>query len=135
MNRVIREAFKNKQPAYISMSYDLGELPVTDTSPEDNGEAIMVSQNNNGYIVERALELNSNPEYDDLAQLNYSLLPHAFGCKSWLGIKVSTPAELADAMIKARAHPSGVYIEMITGIYDYGATLQYLHNHIKDLYS
>ena len=72
---------------------------------------------------------------DDLAQLNYSELPGAFGCKSWLTFKVSTPAELADAMVKARAHSSGVYIEMITGTYDYGSTLKFMHNHIQDLYS
>ena len=85
-------------------------------------------------MVERALELNADPSYDDIAQLNYKELPSTFGCKSWLSFKVSTPKDLSEAMDKAREHPSGVYIEMITGKYDYGSSLMFLHKHLKDLY-
>ena len=42
---------------------------------------IIICINNNGYTVERALELDPDPNYDDIAQLNYTLLPKAFGCK------------------------------------------------------
>ncbi len=91
--------------------------------------------NNNGFMVERALEINPNSEYDDLAQLNYTLLPKAFGCNDWLTLKVTSHTQLADAMIKARAHPNGVYIELVTGEYDYGETLNFLHEHLKKMYS
>jgi recombination protein RecA len=36
--------------------------------------------------------------YDDLARLNYHLLPEAFGCKGWLTAKVGTVAELDDIL-------------------------------------
>lgn len=90
--------------------------------------------NNAGYMVERALELNPDYSYDDIAQLNYAALPAAFGCTTWLSFKVSTSAELANAMAQARVHSNGVYIEIITGKYDYGTTLKFINHHLKDLY-
>ncbi len=91
--------------------------------------------NNNGFMVERALELNPDPSYDDLAQLNYAKLPDAFGCNNWLALKVQTEAELAAAMTQARLHNGGVYIELITAKYDYGNALNFFNVHLKEMYS
>lgn len=91
--------------------------------------------NNQGFMVERALEEDPNPSYDDLAQLNYVKLPEAFGCKNWLSLKVTTQKELADALVSARKHPNGVYIELITGKLDYGDNLEFYNKHIKNLYN
>ncbi|APC96646.1 thiamine pyrophosphate enzyme, central domain protein [Francisella frigiditurris] len=90
--------------------------------------------NNDGFMVERALELDPDPSYDDLAQLNYKDLPKAFGCNDWLTIKVKTGEELAEALKKAREHTSGVYIEVITGKYDYSDTLEFFNKHLKEMY-
>ncbi|MDE4949181.1 alpha-keto acid decarboxylase family protein, partial [Francisella tularensis subsp. holarctica] len=35
MNRVIAEAFNYRKPAYISVSLDSGNRPVTDITPDD----------------------------------------------------------------------------------------------------
>lgn len=91
--------------------------------------------NNDGYMVERALELDPNPSYDDLAQINYSALPTVLGCKEWLSIKVSTITELEDALLKAKTHQKGVYIEVITGKYDYGDNLNFFNSHLENMYS
>lgn len=91
--------------------------------------------NNQGFMVERGLEEDPYPSYDDLAPLNYVKLPEAFGCKNWLSLKVTTRKELADALASARKHPCGVYIELVTGKLDYGDTLEFYNKHIKDLYN
>ncbi|MBX9744989.1 MAG: hypothetical protein K2X08_07255 [Chlamydiales bacterium] len=91
--------------------------------------------NNQGFMIERGLEKDPNPSYDDLAQLNYVKLPEAFGCKNWLSLKVTTGKELADALASARKHPHGVYVELVTGKLDYGDILGFYNKHIKDLYS
>ncbi|QLE78245.1 alpha-keto acid decarboxylase family protein [Francisella sp. Scap27] len=91
--------------------------------------------NNDGYMVERALELDPNPSYDDLAQINYSALPTVLGCKEWLSLKVSTISELEDALLKAKTHQKGVYIEVITGKYDYGDNLNFFNSHLENMYS
>ena len=90
--------------------------------------------NNNGFMVERALELDPSPSYNDLAQLKYTQLPAVFGCDGWLSIKVATEMELANALIAARIHPCGVYIELITGQNDYGSSLAFYNQHLKALY-
>lgn len=95
---------------------------------------IILCINNDGFMVERALELDPDPSYDDIAQLNYAQLPAAFGCKNWFSIKVTTEAELADALKRARAHVDGVYIELVTGKYDYGSTLEFFNSHLKEMY-
>ncbi|ABK89027.1 alpha-keto acid decarboxylase family protein [Francisella tularensis subsp. novicida] len=95
---------------------------------------IILCINNDGYMIERALELDPNPSYDDIAQLNYTKLPEAFGCNDWLAIRVKTSEELAKALKKAREHQSGVYIEVITGKYDYGNALDFFNNHLKEMY-
>ena len=100
---------------------DLGVMGRYEINP------IIFCINNDGFMVERALELDPDPSYDDLAQLDYTALPKAFGCKDWLAIKVSTIEELEEAMKKAKVHNKGVYIEVITGRYDYGNTLNFFN--------
>ena len=95
---------------------------------------IIFCLNNNGFMVERALELDPDPSYDDIAQLNYSKLPEAFGCQTWLSIKVTTEAELAQALKQAREHSKGVYIELVAGKYDYGSALEFFNAHLKEMY-
>jgi indolepyruvate decarboxylase len=85
-------------------------------------------------MVERALEEDPTPSYDDLAELKYVKLPEAFGCKNWLSIKVETSKDLADALASARKHQNGVYIELVTGKFDYAGSLDFYHKHIKELY-
>lgn len=95
---------------------------------------VIICVNNNGFMVERALEEDQNPSYDNLAQLEYAKLPEAFGCKKWISFKVSTIDQLKKALVAARKHKSGVYIEVMTGTYDYGETLSYYHQNIMNLY-
>jgi indolepyruvate decarboxylase len=59
--------------------------------------------NNSGYLIERALEENPNWTYNDLAPWNYAELPKALGCADWFTARVTTLAELDDAMKSARA--------------------------------
>lgn len=107
---------------------ELGVMGRYDINP------IIICINNNGYTVERALELDPNPNYDDIAQLNYTLLPKAFGCKDWLSIKAKTEVELANALKTAREHPKGVYIEVMTNKYDYGEALDFYNHNLKQMY-
>ncbi|MFV9925086.1 MAG: hypothetical protein AB8U93_05480 [Francisella endosymbiont of Hyalomma scupense] len=85
----------------------------------------------NGFTVERALELDPTPSYNDIAQLNYNKLPEAFGCKGWLTIKIKSQTQLAQALEQARIHPKGVYIEVITDKYDYGQALNFFNSYLK----
>ncbi len=95
---------------------------------------IIFCLNNNGYMVERALELDPDPSYDDLAQLIYTKLPEAFGCQNWLALKVETAAQLEQALQQARTYQNGVYIEVILGKYDYGTALNFFNSHLKEMY-
>jgi indolepyruvate decarboxylase len=51
--------------------------------------------------------------YDDIARLNYHLLPEAFGCKGWLTAKVGTVAELDDILGKIEKHDGAAYIQVL----------------------
>ncbi|OEZ33439.1 hypothetical protein AS144_02620 [Francisella endosymbiont of Amblyomma maculatum] len=75
---------------------DIGIMDRYDVNP------IIICVNNNGFTVERALELDPTPSYHDIAQLNYNKLPEAFGCKGWLTIKVKSQTQLAQALEQAR---------------------------------
>jgi len=50
--------------------------------------------NNEGYMVERALEANPDLVYNDVAPWNYHALPAALGCQGWFTAKVTTLGEL-----------------------------------------
>ena len=51
--------------------------------------------------------------YDDIARLNYHLLPEAFGCKGWLTAKAGTVAELEDILGKIEKHDGAAYIQVL----------------------
>src|SRR5262249_28009511 len=57
--------------------------------------------NNEGYLVERALEENPNWTYNDLAPWKYAELPKALGCAGWFTARVTTLGELEHAMKSA----------------------------------
>ena len=90
--------------------------------------------NNDGYMVERALEPYPDWSYNDLAKWRYADLPRALGCADWVTARVETLGELDAAMKAARASKSGAYIEIIGGRMDMPKTLAYAHTRIKELY-
>jgi indolepyruvate decarboxylase len=68
--------------------------------------------NNGIYGVEDVLSERGH-EYDNLAALNYHLLPQAMGCTEWLSRRVSTVGELEDALAAINASDTGAYIEVM----------------------
>ncbi len=90
--------------------------------------------NNDGYMVERALELNPDWSYNDLAKWRYAALPHALGCADWFTARVETLGELDAALKAARESKSGAYIEVIGGRMDMPKGLAFAHTRLKDLY-
>lgn len=68
--------------------------------------------NNGIYGVEDVISERGH-EYDNLAQVNYHLLPEAFGCKGWFAAKVVTNAELEAALERIAADDSAAYIEVM----------------------
>lgn len=68
--------------------------------------------NNGIYGVEDVLSERGH-EYDNLAALNYHLLPQAMGCTEWLSRRVSTVGELEDALAAISANNTGAYIEVM----------------------
>lgn len=48
---------------------------------------------------------------------------------------MTTIEELEDAMKKAKAYHKGVYIEVITGRYEYGDALNFFNQHLENMYS
>jgi indolepyruvate decarboxylase len=90
--------------------------------------------NNDGYMVERALELNPNWSYNDLAKWRYADLPRAFGCADWFTARVETLGELDAAMKAARESKSGAYIEIIAERMDMPKGLAFAHTRLKELY-
>ena len=77
------------------------------------GVAPVIFVLNNGlYGIEDIISERGHA-YDDLAPVNYHLLPEAFGCKGWLTRKVSTVAELDAALDAIDAHDGAAYIEVM----------------------
>jgi indolepyruvate decarboxylase len=68
--------------------------------------------NNDIYGVEDFFSERGHA-YDDIARLNYHLLPEAFGCKGWLTAKVGTVAELEDILGKIEKHDGAAYIQVL----------------------
>ncbi len=68
--------------------------------------------NNGLYGIEDVISERGHP-YDDLAPVEYHRLPAAFGCKDWLSVKVTTVAELDDALDAIAAHDGAAYIEVM----------------------
>jgi indolepyruvate decarboxylase len=90
--------------------------------------------NNDGYMVERALELNPDWSYNDLAKWRYADLPRAFGCSDWVTARVETLGELDAAMKAARESKLGAYIEIISGRMDMPKGLAFAHTRLKEMY-
>ena len=90
--------------------------------------------NNNGYLIERALEENPDWTYNDIAPWNYADLPKALGCTDWYTARVTTLGELDEAMKAARASKTGAYIEIIGGKMDMPPALAYAHSRLKAMY-
>ena len=91
--------------------------------------------NNDGYMVERALEANPDWVYNDLAPWSYHSLPAALGCQGWFTAKVATPGELDAALAKASTAKSACYIEVVGGRTDYPAGLVAAHQRLDALYA
>ena len=91
--------------------------------------------NNEGYMVERALEADPNWIYNDLAPWNYHALPAALGCQGWFTAKVSTLGELDAALERASKSDSACYIEVVGGRTDYPAGLAAAHGRLEALYA
>lgn len=90
--------------------------------------------NNNGYLIERLLCKDPDIAYNDVAQWNYSELPHALGCQDWYTPRVSTLAELDEALEVASAGDRACYIEVVTGTYESPPLPKLLHDSVKTLY-
>jgi indolepyruvate decarboxylase len=90
--------------------------------------------NNDGYMVERALEPNPDWTYNDLAKWRYADLPRALGCTDWFTARVETLGELDAAMKAARESSSGAYIEIIGARMDMPKVLAFAHTRLKELY-
>lgn len=68
--------------------------------------------NNGLYGIEDVISERGHG-YDDLAPVNYHLLPEAFGCRNWLCAKVSTVAELEKVLEDIEAHDGAAYVEVM----------------------
>src|SRR4051812_37851777 len=95
---------------------------------------IILCLNNDGYMVERALEPNPDWSYNDLAKWRYADVPHALGCTDWFTARVETLGELDAALKAARESESGAYIEVIGGRMDMPKGLAFAHTRLKELY-
>ncbi len=90
--------------------------------------------NNEGYLIERALEENPDWTYNDLAPWRYCDLPKALGCADWFAARVGTLSELEDSMKAARDSKSGAYIEIVGGRMDMPPALAFAHGRLKAMY-
>ncbi|MFC5196992.1 MULTISPECIES: alpha-keto acid decarboxylase family protein [Streptomyces] len=91
--------------------------------------------NNHGYLIERLLCKDPDIAYNDLANWHYSELPKALGCDDWFTARVSTLAELDQAMETAAKGGTGCYIEVMTDTYAAPPLANQLHENIDTLYS
>ncbi|MCB0923997.1 MAG: alpha-keto acid decarboxylase family protein [Mycobacterium sp.] len=73
---------------------------------------VIIVLNNGLYGIEDIISERGHA-YDDLAPVNYHLLPAAFGCTDWLSVKVRTVAELDAALDAVETHDGAVYIEVM----------------------
>ncbi|NMM88259.1 hypothetical protein B2J88_28570 [Rhodococcus sp. SRB_17] len=71
-----------------------------------------------GYLIERIISKLPSARYNDLAEWRYTELSAALGCVDWFTARVTTSSELDAALEKARSTNAGVYIEVVTGMWD-----------------
>jgi indolepyruvate decarboxylase len=90
--------------------------------------------NNQGYLIERALEENPDWSYNDLARWRYAELPRALGCADWFTARVATLGELDAAMKAARESKSGAYIEVVGERMDMPPMLAFAHGRLGTMY-
>ncbi len=90
--------------------------------------------NNDGYMIERALEENPDWTYNDLAKWKYADLPRTLGCADWFTAQVQTLGELDAAMKQARSSKSGAYVEIIGGRMDLPPALAFAHTRLGEMY-
>jgi indolepyruvate decarboxylase len=107
---------------------EIGNMGRYDANP------IIFVLNNDGYLIERALEPKPDWPYNDLAKWRYAELPHALGCTDWFTARVETLGELDAAMKAARESKSGAYIEVISGQMDMPKDLAFAHTRLTELY-
>jgi indolepyruvate decarboxylase len=91
--------------------------------------------NNEGYMVERALEADPDWAYNDLAPWNYHALPVALGCRGWFTARVTTLGELDAALARAATGESASYIEVVGGRMDLPAGLAMAHQRLDAMYA
>ena len=68
--------------------------------------------NNGLYGIEDVISERGHV-YDDVAPVQYHLLPQAMGCKDWIVKKVATIGELEEALANIAASDSAAYIEVM----------------------
>jgi hypothetical protein len=90
--------------------------------------------NNDGYLIEPALEENPNWSYNDLAPWRYAELPRVLGCADWFTARVATLGELDAAMKAARKSESGAYIEIVGDRMDMPPILAFAHGRLGTMY-
>src|SRR5260370_3243615 len=76
---------------------------------------IILCLNNDGYMVERALDPNPDWSYNDLAKCRSVDLPHPLGCTDWFTARVEPLGELDAALKSARESKSAASTEVIGG--------------------
>lgn len=91
--------------------------------------------NNSGYLIERLLCKDPSIAYNDLAAWRYSELPHALGCDGWFTTRVTSCAELDQALQQAGQNGSASYIEVVTDEYAAPPLPQKLHENRATLYA
>lgn len=89
---------------------------------------------NSGYLIERLLCKDPETYYNDIAEWHYHKLPEALGCGGWFTARVTTCGELDEAIKKAEACGTGVYIEVVTEKYEASQLSQRIHDSIATLY-
>jgi indolepyruvate decarboxylase len=72
--------------------------------------------------------------YNDVSSWNYADLPKALGCNDWFTARVTTCAELDEALAKAAEATTGVYIELVTDAYAASPLATKLHESLRHLY-
>jgi indolepyruvate decarboxylase len=90
--------------------------------------------NNSGYLIERLLCANPSAAYNDVADWQYAELPHALGCADWFTARVTTCAELDQALEIASKGDLACYIEVVTDKYAASPLAEKLHDNIRTLY-
>ncbi|MHC1788858.1 alpha-keto acid decarboxylase family protein [Solidesulfovibrio sp.] len=96
---------------------------------------IVFCLNNDGYLIERLLCKNPMSSYNDLAPWNYAQLPAAFGLTDWYCAKVTTNAELEQALATAETCGTGAYVEVVMDRMAASPLAQKLGESIKTLYA